>query len=107
MGILARSLVGACFFAVACSPAATPPTTPASSPAVPPTPVAPTASTAPAPAASAGDYSGHGASSVSPEVLAKFAAPPLDPAVARRIQAMLDVRSADRGLVSPGGKHLF
>ena len=52
-------------------------------------------------------YEGHGASSVSPEVIAKFAAPPLDPEVARHIQAMLDVRSPGTGLPSPDGKHLF
>lgn len=52
-------------------------------------------------------YSGHGASSLSPETIRKYAPPPLDPAVSRRIQTMLDVRSPGLGQVSPDGKRLF
>ena len=52
-------------------------------------------------------YSGHGAGSVSPELVAKYAAPPLDPAVSRRIQAMLDVRAPGLGVVSPDGSRLY
>ncbi len=59
-----------------------------------------------APAATA-SYTGHGAGSVSAEVLAKFAPPTIPPAVSRRIQSMLDVRSPGPGIVSPDGKRLF
>ncbi len=52
-------------------------------------------------------YSGHGAGSVSPEVLAKYAPPTLPPALSARIQAMLDVRSPAAGLLSPDGSHLY
>ena len=52
-------------------------------------------------------YSGHGAGSIPPEVVKKYAPPPLDPEVAGRIQAMIDVRSPGLGLVSPDGKRLF
>src|SRR5689334_18870136 len=44
-------------------------------------------------------YSGLGAESVSKEEVAKFAPPPLDARVSRRIQAMLDVRGAESGPV--------
>jgi dipeptidyl aminopeptidase/acylaminoacyl peptidase len=91
----------------ACAPEAGP------LPAMPPS--APVASTAAAPApapatsgdSSASSYSGHGAASVSPEILAKFAPRPLDPAVKRRIEAMLDVRAPGSGIPSSDGKHLF
>jgi dipeptidyl aminopeptidase/acylaminoacyl peptidase len=59
-----------------------------------------------APAPTAG-YSGHGAGSVPPEVLAKFAPPALPPTLSRKIQAMLDVRSPGAGVTSPDGKRLF
>ncbi len=52
-------------------------------------------------------YSGLGAGSVSPELVAKYAAPPLLPAVSRRIQTMLDVRAPGLGLVSPDGSRLY
>jgi dipeptidyl aminopeptidase/acylaminoacyl peptidase len=52
-------------------------------------------------------YSGHGAGSLSPDTIKKYAPPPLDPAVSRRIQNMLDVRSPGLGMVAPGGKRLF
>jgi dipeptidyl aminopeptidase/acylaminoacyl peptidase len=52
-------------------------------------------------------YSGHGAQSVSPETIRKYAPPPLDPLVSRRIQTMLDVRSPGLGIVAPDGKRLF
>ncbi len=55
----------------------------------------------------AGTYSGLGAASVTPETLARYAAPPLDPEVARHVQAMLDVRSPGAGRVSNDGNHLF
>jgi len=58
------------------------------------------------PAAGKG-YSGHGASSVAPATLAKYAPPPLPAELTRSIQSMLDVRSTGSGVVSPDGKRLF
>lgn len=52
-------------------------------------------------------YSGHGAESVPPEVLAKYAPPPLPPELTRRVQAMLDVRGAALGIVGPKGDRLY
>ena len=52
-------------------------------------------------------YSGHGAESLSPETIRKYAPPPLDPSVSRRIQTMLDVRAPGLGQVTPDGKRLF
>lgn len=52
-------------------------------------------------------YSGHGAGSLPAEVVRKYAPPTLDPEVARRIQAMLDVRAPGLGMLSPDGKRLF
>ena len=52
-------------------------------------------------------YSGLGAGSVAPETIAKYTAPPLDPAVSRRIQTMLDVRAPGLGIVAPDGGHLY
>ncbi len=57
-------------------------------------------------AADAG-YKGLGSESVSAEVIAKYAAPALDPAVSRRIQQMMDVRGAGGGVLSRDGKQLF
>ncbi len=52
-------------------------------------------------------YSGHGAESLSPEVIAKFAPPALPPELSRKIQSMLDVRAPSSGVLSPDGKRLF
>lgn len=69
-------------------------------------PKQPAAPPAKPPAASG--YSGLGAESVTPQEIARFAAPPLEPRVARRIQAMLDVRGAGNGLItSKGDRMLF
>lgn len=54
-----------------------------------------------------GTYSGHGAATVPPEVLAQFAPPPLPPELSRKIQSMMDIRAPGLGLVSPGGSHLY
>jgi hypothetical protein len=43
-------------------------------------------------------YSGLGAESLSPQDVAKYAAPALDDRVSRRIQAMLDVRGIEKYL---------
>ena len=56
----------------------------------------------------ASGYSGLGAESVSAEVVAQFAAKPLDERVSRKIQAMLDVRGAGGGaLTSKGDRMVF
>lgn len=73
-------------------------TTPAAEPAP--------AASAPGPAAPAG-YKGLGVESVPPEVLAKFAPPPLPPDVSARVQALLDVRSPGAGVITDGGKRMF
>jgi dipeptidyl aminopeptidase/acylaminoacyl peptidase len=52
-------------------------------------------------------YSGLGAESVTPEMIAKFAAPALPRDVTRRIQAMLDVRGAGTGLVTAKGDRMY
>jgi dipeptidyl aminopeptidase/acylaminoacyl peptidase len=77
------------------APTAPPPKAPAQ-PAAAPAPVQAAAPAAPAKPA----YSGHGAQSVAPEVVARYAARPLDRAVSRAIQAMLDIRGSGGGLVT-------
>ena len=67
---------------------------------------APSAPAAAAPAAAA-SYSGHGASSVSPEILAKYAPRPIADELARGIQAMLDVRAPGAGIPAPDGSALY
>ncbi|HET9987208.1 MAG TPA: prolyl oligopeptidase family serine peptidase [Kofleriaceae bacterium] len=52
-------------------------------------------------------YSGLGAESVSADVIAKFAPPPLDPKVSRELQAMLDVRGTGGGVLSNSGAQMF
>ena len=48
-------------------------------------------------------YAGLGADSLSPQDIARYASPPLDEPMSRRIQAMLDVRGAEGGLITPSG----
>jgi len=52
-------------------------------------------------------YQGHGAGSVSHEVVAKYAPPPLPAEVSRRIQMALDLRAPGLGQLTPDGKRLF
>ncbi len=52
-------------------------------------------------------YSGHGAATVSPEVLAKFAPTPLPSDLSRKIQSMMDLRAPGMGLLTPDGSRLF
>jgi dipeptidyl aminopeptidase/acylaminoacyl peptidase len=68
---------------------------------------APSASAATSAAAAPSTYSGLGPESVSPETIAKFAAPPLPSDLTRHIQSMLDIRAPGGGMVSPDGKQLF
>ena len=49
-------------------------------------------------------YKGLGAESVTPEVIAKYAPPPLDPRFTRDIELLLDVRAPGLGIPSPDGK---
>jgi len=87
------------------NPAGAPkPPGPPMKPAQPAQPTQPAKPPVPAP----GGYNGLGAESISPQEVARFAAPPLDPAVSRRIQAMLDVRGAGAGfLTSKGDRMLY
>ena len=52
-------------------------------------------------------YSGHGAASVAPEVLARYAPRGLPSEVSRHIQSMLDVRAPGMGTLTPDGKRLY
>jgi protease II len=52
-------------------------------------------------------YAGRGAGSIPAEVIARFAPPPLDAEVSRRIQMMLDVRAPLIGIPAPDGRRLF
>jgi dipeptidyl aminopeptidase/acylaminoacyl peptidase len=72
----------------------------AAAPATPASPAKGAKTAAPA-------YQGLGAESVSPELLQKFRAPPVDPEVSRRVQAMLDVRAPGAGILSPDGRRMF
>jgi dipeptidyl aminopeptidase/acylaminoacyl peptidase len=52
-------------------------------------------------------YQGLGAESVTPEVIAKFAPPPLDAQVSRRVQALIDVRGSGAGAITSKGDRMF
>lgn len=52
-------------------------------------------------------YSGHGAESVSAEVLKRYAPPPVPSELSRRVQAMMDLRPPGHGLVTGDGKRMF
>lgn len=52
-------------------------------------------------------YKGYGAESVTASVLQKFAPPPLDPAMSRKIQSLLDIRAPGMGMIHPDGKRLY
>jgi dipeptidyl aminopeptidase/acylaminoacyl peptidase len=52
-------------------------------------------------------YSGYGADSVSKDVVARFAPPPVDAKLLRSIELMLDVRSPGLGIPSPDGRTLY
>jgi dipeptidyl aminopeptidase/acylaminoacyl peptidase len=52
-------------------------------------------------------YTGHGAASVSPELIAKFAAPKLPAELSRKVQSMMDIRAPGLGVVSPDGSRLY
>ncbi|MFC4158099.1 S9 family peptidase [Chitinimonas lacunae] len=58
-------------------------------------------------AMAAGGYTGLGTESVSQETLSRYRPQPIDSALSRRIQFMLDVRGAGGGMLSPDGKRLY
>ncbi|MDB4939518.1 MAG: Acylamino-acid-releasing enzyme [Labilithrix sp.] len=64
---------------------------------------------APPPKAGSGGspYAGHGAESVPPEVIARYAPTPLATDVSRRIQAMLDVRAPVGSRIAPDGSSVY
>lgn len=55
----------------------------------------------------ASNYQGIGKESVSEADIKKYAPPPLDPEMSRKIQMMFDMRSPSAGMTSPDGKKLF
>ncbi len=59
----------------------------------------------PKPPAGSG-YSGLGAESVTPELVAQFAAKPLDPQLSRRIETMLDTRGVGGGILTTRGDRM-
>ncbi len=62
---------------------------------------------APSATARTSGYAGHGAESVPPEVLARFAPPALEPGVSRRIESMLDLSAPVGVLPSTDGKTMY
>lgn len=52
-------------------------------------------------------YVGHGAQSVSSDIVLKFAPPPLDPSTSEFVRRMLEVSSPGLGILSPDGKSMF
>lgn len=68
---------------------------------------APAPADAPAAPAAGARYQGHGAASVAPEVLARFAPRPIAPDLSRAVQAMLDVRAPGLGIPAADGQRLF
>lgn len=52
-------------------------------------------------------YSGHGAESVSSELLKKYAPPALEPQMANQIRKILDISAPGMGLLSPDNKKLY
>ncbi len=55
----------------------------------------------------ANGYQGLGAASVPPELVARYAPPPLEAGLERRIQSMLDVRAPGLGIPAPDGSRLY
>jgi dipeptidyl aminopeptidase/acylaminoacyl peptidase len=87
----------------ACGSTPTPTTAPSA--AAPPAETA--AAPAPAPLAAAPVYSGHGATSISPEIIARHAPAPIDRAASARIQSMMDVRGAGTGKLTARGDRMI
>jgi dipeptidyl aminopeptidase/acylaminoacyl peptidase len=104
----ARCLLAAALapLALACGAAATPAPIPPVTTAMPPSPDAPGVTAAPS-EATPRTYSGHGADSIAPELLAKYHPRPLSPDVASHVEALMDVRAPGIGELSPDGKALY
>jgi dipeptidyl aminopeptidase/acylaminoacyl peptidase len=110
-----RPLIAVLWLAAGCAtvtrPATAPPTqAPTAASTQAPTAAstqAPTAASTAAPAATPATYSGHGANTVAPELLARHAPRPLPPDLSRAVQAMLDVRAPGLGIPTADGKRLF
>ncbi len=62
---------------------------------------------APAGPSSGAAYEGHGAETIAPQLLEKYRPRPLPPDVARRIQALMDVRAPGIGALAPGAKAMY
>jgi dipeptidyl aminopeptidase/acylaminoacyl peptidase len=80
-------------------------------PAAAPAPAAPVVAPAPAPATAAPApaapvYQGHGATSIAPELVARFAPAPLDRARSAHIQSMMDVRGTGTGILTTKGDRM-
>jgi dipeptidyl aminopeptidase/acylaminoacyl peptidase len=58
-----------------------------------------------APSASA--YAGHGADTIPPAIMDKYAPSPLPAEVSRRIESLMDVRAPGIGQIAPDGKSLY
>jgi dipeptidyl aminopeptidase/acylaminoacyl peptidase len=68
----------------------------------------PVASAGSAPVASGGGpYSGHGAESIPPEILAKFRPGAVPAGLSQRVESLIDVRAPGIGRLSPDGKALY
>jgi dipeptidyl aminopeptidase/acylaminoacyl peptidase len=70
-------------------------------------PSPPPASSALALASAAGPYVGHGADSISPELLEKYRPRPMPPELGRRIESLIDIRAPGIGRLSPDGKTMY
>jgi hypothetical protein len=83
----------------------------AGSPHLAPAPPIPATQVTAAPGAAAAPsspgYAGHGAETIAPEILQKYRPKSLPPEVARRIQALMDVRAPGIGRLSPDGKAMY
>jgi dipeptidyl aminopeptidase/acylaminoacyl peptidase len=73
--------------------------------AQPPAPAA--SSAAPAVASASGPYSGHGADSVSAEVLEKYRPRAVPGDIERRVESLIDIRTPTVGRMSPDGRSLY
>jgi dipeptidyl aminopeptidase/acylaminoacyl peptidase len=60
-----------------------------------------------APSAAPRPYEGHGAASIEPAVLEKFRPKPLDSALSRKLQTLMDLRAPLAGELTPNGKQLY
>ena len=95
------------FGSIACAQTVPAPASAPSATPVAPAPAAPAVPSEPAPVAAPAPYQGHGAASISPELLEKFRPRPLEPSLSRRLQGLMDVRAPGIGALTPDGKRLY